>query len=254
MPNTPPLLAVLYIESQRMGLYKGGDQILWADLPENIVKNSEVVSKPELNTLIRNLAGTSTAPESMLIVIFSETIVFEKNFAVLPPDQKEAQTQAFFDLIPFERTLTRVYPFEGGSKAIAINRDFYESIRDAFGQIGFQTLAVVPGHVMTMMGFNTFDVGTAKQILKKSETTKQQTMVYIRQPILTSEEKEVELAKKHTPLIMLIFVGVLILVIGLTFLILRLEAPAPKKPAQKSPASVSAQPSILPSPSSSIAP
>ncbi|OGM21816.1 hypothetical protein A2863_04385 [Candidatus Woesebacteria bacterium RIFCSPHIGHO2_01_FULL_38_9b] len=227
MPNVLPSLAVLYIEVQRMSLCRGNGQILWVDIPETIVHNFEVVSKPEFNTLIRNFVGTHTITGGPLILIFSEAIAFEKFFAGLPSEQKESEFQVFYESVPFERTLTRAYPFQNGSKAIAINRDLYESIRDAFEQVGFQILAVVPGYVMTMMGFNTFDVETAKQIIKKFDTVKQQTMISIHQPTRTIQQQEDELAKKHTPLILLIFFVFLGIVLGGTILILRLGSNVP---------------------------
>ena len=230
MPNSLPTLAVLYVEAQRIGLYKGNGQILWMDIPETVVHNFEVISKSELNTLIRNFMGSQAVKDVSLIMIFSQAIAFEKDFAELPLEEKEIHSKEFFESVPFERMLSRVYPYQNGSKAIAINRDLYESLRDVFEQLGFQVLSAVPGYVLTMMGFDTFDVDTAKQIIKKEDAIKQQTMILIRQPARNMQQQEEELAKKHTPLILLIFFVFLGIVLAVTIFILQSEAPKKASP------------------------
>jgi len=230
MPNSLPTLAVLYVEAQRIGLYKGNGQILWMDIPETVVHNFEVISKSELNTLIRNFMGSQAVKDVSLIMIFSQAIAFEKDFAELPLEEKEIHSKEFFESVPFERMLSRVYPYQNGSKAIAINRDLYESLRDVFEQLGFQVLSAVPGYVLTMMGFDTFDVDTAKQIIKKEDAIKQQTMILIRQPARNMQQQEEELAKKHTPLILFIFFVFLGIVLAITIFILQSEAPKKASP------------------------
>lgn len=224
MANNVLPLAILYIDQGRLTLITNGGQIQSVDVPSDVASEYEVLSREKLTTLIKGFVTGKEIDPSSLIMIFSSSLCFEKNFPELPTEQKEGQTQEFFDTVPFDRVLSRVYPFEKGSKAIAVNRDLYGAIYDVFIQMGFQFYAAIPAYVLTLMGYKAFDNKVAGQLLKRSDAIKQQTMILIRQPARTLQEQEEQLAREHTPLILLIFFVFIFAVVGLTFFFLNRQS------------------------------
>ncbi len=221
----PP--AVLYVDQDRLSVYTSNGRLLSVGITNESLFEFEVVSREKLSALIREFILSKKIDPASLTVVFAPSLCFERNFPELPVEQKEGQTQEFFEAVPFDQVLSRVYPFERGSKAIAVNRDIYEALYDIFIQFRFQFFAVVPAYVFTLLGFgafNTFDAKIAALTLKRADAVKQQTMVLIRQPVRTLQEQEEQLAKEHTPLIMLVFFIFISLVVGLTFLVLSRQA------------------------------
>lgn len=244
-------LSVLYLEQHRMTMYTSSGRLLTLDIPKDVVSEFEIVSREKLSGLIKDFINSKEIDPSTLIVIYAPELCFEKNFPELPLEQKEGQTQAFFEAVPFDRVLSRVYPDAKGSKAVAINRDFYEVIYDIFSQFGFQFYAVIPFYVLTLLGYKGFDAKVAGALTKRSDAVKQQTMILIRQPVRSLQEQEELLAKEHTPLILLIFFVFIAAVVGVTFIVLNRQAgenrSAPTALPTLAPASV--QPTAVSSPS-----
>src|SRR5258708_7458351 len=166
------VLTVGFIEPGRVGFYSGSGQVAWANIPETTIKDFEVVSKLELNKLIAELLTNFMAIGGSVILVFSSTSAFEKDFPTLTPEDKNNETQRFFDSVPFERVLAHVYSNQAGWKAVALNRDMYEALRDGFQLAGFDVIAVVPEYAVIQQGVKGDDPNAAQQIIKKIETLK----------------------------------------------------------------------------------
>ncbi|HSW89381.1 MAG TPA: hypothetical protein VLH19_00745 [Patescibacteria group bacterium] len=222
--------AFLYVEPNRLSMYTGNGSIATLDLPLTSVKDLDIVSKDELVGLLTKFIDEHKTHTYHLYILLSPAVVFEKDFPTLPGDEREKQTNQFLDTVPFERVLSRSYSLPSGWKAVATNRDLYDLLRDTFELAGSQMAAVLPPHVYTALGMKSFDVETGRALLKRIDTVKDQTLAVIRHPLQSLQQKENELAQKHTPLLIFVFFLFMLFVILVTFTMLRSQATPAKKP------------------------
>lgn len=223
---------IIYLDSNRLMLYTSSGRVLPLDLPREVVSDFEITSKEKLSVLIKEFVQSKEVDPCNLVAVFSPSLCFEKNFPELPTEQKEGQTRDFFDAVPFERILSRVYPFEKGSKAIAVNREYFDAFSDIFAQLGFQFYAVIPAYALTLLGIKSLDPKSAAGLMNRVDAIKQQTMILIRQQPRSLQEQEEQLAREHTPLILFIFFLFIIVVIAVTFVVLNRQSAQNRQPAR----------------------
>lgn len=238
-------LAVLYVDIKSFWVFTSEGRLVVSSFPEGLIKDFEVIDKSKLIDFIKKFVDSQGIVRSSLIFVFTDNLCFIKDFPEGLTEEKEGQTKSFFDSVPFERVLSRVYPLTKGSRAISLNRDFYQTLRDAFEVFGFSTFAVIPAYVLTLLNISGPEAQIGQQIIKHSDQVKQYTMVLIKQPIINLQQKEEALAQRHTPLILLIFFVFLFVVVGMTFLVLRQQGEQAKGPVRVLPSS-SVTPALLP--------
>lgn len=213
-------LAIVYVDAGKLYFASGNGKMLSLDLPPTVFRDLEIISRDALNQLMQGLIQTQKLAPSALVLIFSEATYFEKDLAeAAQPDSPEVTE--FAESVPFDRVLARAYPLASGSKVIAMNRDLYDAVRDAFIASGFKVHSVVPAYVLRLLGISKLDETSARQLLKRADELKPYTIVSLHQAALSLQEKEEELAKKHTPLILGFFLVFLVVVGGVTFFVLR---------------------------------
>ncbi len=229
--------AIILVDARKLYYYAANGQALAIDLPDTIIRDYEVISRESLAKIIDQLIQSQKLTPSPLIQIYSENTYFSKAFSDPAPEVNEQQAKEFIETVPFERVLARNYPARSGLTTVALNRTTFEAIRDPFEAAGFPTLAVVPISVLSLLGIKNFDSAAVKTLIRRADELKGFSLAQIRQPTRTLQEQEEALAKKHTPLILAIFLGFIILVIGLTFFILtqqqqqvRKSTPSPRPP------------------------
>jgi hypothetical protein len=131
-------------------------------------------------------------------------------------------------MIPFGSVGFKTFHLGNEFKLVAINRDFYESVKTAFESMGFSVVAVVPNFVFSSMGLkDDFNIEACRLILRKMDYVMENSF-------LTQEDSEATLAvsrhfiSRHQGLfaaLSLIFVGTAIFTAFYT--LRRPQAPKP---------------------------
>lgn len=243
-------LAVLFIDLGKM-YYSAGGKLLPIDYPAETFRDLEVVSPDVISRTVKDFVAAQKLAPRQLIMIFANTLYFEKDLT--EPVGGGTAAQEFAEAVPFDRVLSRSYPQKGGSKVIAMNREMYEVFRDAFLTAGFHVHSAVPAYALSLLGISKLDDISARIVIKRSEEFKQHSLVQLNQLPLTLQEREEELAKKHTPLILLIFVAFLIFVVGVTYVILTRQQQAVRQTAPAPTLAPTAIPKSSPPPSTPVA-
>lgn len=238
-------LAVIFIDLGKM-YYSAGGKLLPIEYPAETFHDLEVVSSDVLKQKVKDFVTAQKLAPAQLIMIFANNLYFEKDLT----EAVGAGTAAvdFAEAVPFDRVLSRAYPLKTGSKAIAMNRAVYEVFRDAFLDVGFHVHSGIPAYALGLLGVSKLDEVSARQVMKRSEECKQLSLVQISQLPRTLQEREEELAKKHTPLILVVFIAFLILVVGLTYFVLTQQQQAVRQTAPTPTLIPTAIPQPLPSP------
>lgn len=168
--------AVLFISKNRLSFYESSlHSILNIDIPQDIIKDSEVINKERLYELIKSFVTTNAIPSCYLIIVLSDSVLFEKNVTGVmgsQDDQHEGVVQGFLDNIPFENLTMRIYQMEEKMlKVIATNRELTDAIITGFEKQGFSSSYVVPTYPLGKSVYD-LDVEIATYILANVEVIK----------------------------------------------------------------------------------
>ncbi len=142
-------LLVIFIDRLGIQLYGTGmTSMVTLQIPENIIKDLEVISKDALYTLIKQWVKQYGLSGFQIIFIFSESVYMEKQFITSDQTQIETDILKFFDMVPYESIWSKVYPMKNGKRAVAISKTFYEGIRQGFLLQGIPTKTVIPAFAL----------------------------------------------------------------------------------------------------------
>jgi hypothetical protein len=184
-------IIILYI-NQNTFQFVGGNLsgVLTIQLPDSIIRDTEVINRDGLYTLINQWVKQYMLSGTQLIVILSEVSYFEKIFSSAESTQLESDILKFFDVVPYESLLTKVYPHEKGKRAVAINKSLYESIQQGFSLQGVPVKGVIPGFTLGKFSTNrSLDAETALFIFKNLDTLIKQNVFEVQElnpPVVAS--------------------------------------------------------------------
>ena len=218
-----------------------------------LVRNLDVVNKEQLTTLIKGFIQTNKVVPGKIVVILSDSVIFQKDLTTQAQPQldlaaKELQDKEiknFLDNVPFEETMSRVI---NGLRIVAANKDLMDTILEPFKKIGCIVNAVVPAFIYEK--YIDFSGGLNKNIAK---TVFQQGDILKQGSLLINEAqapKEVpadeipaQPAKKSNNLRQYMLSGVFVLLLLLLGIVYFAQNRSNEKPLSKS---------SLPQPSGSL--
>jgi hypothetical protein len=209
-----PSIVVVFIDRNRLQFYSSRlPDILTLEVPATFSKDLDIVNKDGFYTLVNQWLKQNNLGGSQLFFVLSPMTYFER---IIPPDEESRQETdilSFYNSVPFEELATRVLIIGGKKHAVAVNRDFIESIRHAFMFQGYHVIAVVPAVLLgTLAAKRWLDKETGAFVVKHIETL-------VAQNIVESEEQSVVAPASHVPteknnprlMIMVSIFGVLLL-------------------------------------------
>jgi hypothetical protein len=130
MDYTKKLQAIFYIEGNRAFYYPGPakGETLQFPFPADIVSDLEVLDKQKFLALLSAFFQSQKIPPTEILIVFASTTVFEKDF---PKGQNQEDIQRFIDYIPFDEVLTKTFKTEKTKKVVAVNKEFYDILKEA---------------------------------------------------------------------------------------------------------------------------
>lgn len=126
--------AVIYI--QRNGFYykenaKDASVLHYGFLP-SIVADLDVIDSKALTESIKLFVADNKLSAKECVIVVSESVYFEKDYAGITKEQEDPVIQLFIDSVPFENVLTKTYLIENGIKVVVANKDFCLGLKTAF--------------------------------------------------------------------------------------------------------------------------
>jgi hypothetical protein len=211
-------ILILFINRNTFQLFGGNlTGIVTIEVPESILRDGDVIVADGAYTLIKQMVKQYVLTGSQLFIVLSDLMYYEKTFSLVQSTQLENDVLNFFNVVPCESLLTKVYDIEKGKRAVAVNKILYETIRQGFALQGIPTKAIIPACVLGAVGGkHALDAAMAGEILRNVDNlTKQSLLDAGEANVSESQPEEVSSStkkKSQLPLLLGAF-GVLIVIL-----------------------------------------
>lgn len=236
-----------YIDSNKILFYQGATgSMISLEFPPDVISFLDLVHKEKFEQLIEDFIKQNNIVGGNVILVYSSTAAFEKDFQEDDPTKEDTEIQKFIDLVPFEDVLSKIYKLNKKTKVVAINNRVYESIRIVLEKSNFLVYAVVPASVLseTIPELSqTMDLGT---ILRKIDSLKQYSLITGSEVNNQALEKKPETKKQNKRLYAFGGVFGILLIVLIAMIANNLLS----KPPAKSSGQIGAPPPVLPKPTS----
>lgn len=137
--------AIIYIDRLKCVFYSNINRLaLNLSFSSETVRDMEIVSKEKLHTLIKSFIETQKIPQSEVIFVLAQSLVFEKELQEVAPDQEEFEVQNFLDITPFQNIYWKRVKLYKKTKLYVTNKDFCDTFRNILRQLGFIVEGIVP--------------------------------------------------------------------------------------------------------------
>jgi len=188
---------IIFLDRNGFLLYQDFLQSVWQfPFSEDLVRHLEVINRDQLVDIILSFVKTNKLVPTSVIIILSDSVVFQKDLSPIQPGQnpqereaQEKEIQQFLENVPFEYFMAKIV---GETRIVATNRELLETIMLPFKKIGCFVESVVPSFVYD--GKIDFSQGltpdTAKAVLRNQDLLKMGNMLI--------SQKEVEVKKEPT--------------------------------------------------------
>lgn len=135
----------MYLDSKGFYFYEPSiGNLVSLTFSETSVKDMDVLNGAELATQIKTFVGQYQITPASISIVLSPNLTFEKEIVGLAPEEQEEEVKKFTDTIPFESTLTRLYPISKGVRVVGCNEDLYAELKMGFVKLGFTIESLIP--------------------------------------------------------------------------------------------------------------
>ncbi len=230
MDFSKKLQAIFYIEATRAFFYPGaaGD-LLQLPFPPDVVSDLEILNRPKLLEQLQAFLQTQSIMPSDILLVFATPIVFEKEF---PQEKNHEPIDQFIEYIPFEEVLTRTFQQDKLSHVIGVNKEIYESFKDACEAVKCHVVAAVSYSSLVQIMPELAQNVDIPLILTKFDACKQFSLItpttqqHMNQQTEQSTTTPQQVDKKRTYMLLGVF-GVLMVVL-IIVVISSMSHPTPK--------------------------
>lgn len=195
----------IYLERNRLYFYN--KSLLALDFAPDLLNNLDVVNKESLYANINAFIENNKIRPIPIMIILSESVLFEKNIVAVPP-QLEAEKTKFLQSVPFENLSVKEFRIEKGIKIAATNKDLHESISKAFEMRGFVPQGVVPYFVLSKALSAGLTSQSVRGVLKALESLKPEFSLINPGPSKKENVSEQTSVIKKLPRRTLILIGI----------------------------------------------
>lgn len=198
---------IIFLDRNGFIIYQDTLSNVWQfPFAQDLVVNLDVINKIQLENSIGAFIQTNKISPSSLIIILSDSVVFQKDLASLQKnpestdpnqqeneliignkEQQEKEIRNFLDIVPFEDVLIKVI---NNNIIVVVNKDLLEALVSPFKAIGCVVDAIVPGFIYKE--YSDFSGGLSQDIVK---IVLQQTDLLKLGNILTGQQQAVEIQK-----------------------------------------------------------
>jgi hypothetical protein len=209
--------AVVYVDNNKILFYvKDTKNNLQLDLPADVISDLEVVGRDNFDELIDTFFQTDSLKniEFDVILVFSQEVTFEKDFADDATKVKYEEIQKFLDMVPFEDVLSNTYKINKKTKVVAVNKVLYDVLHVAFERNKAFIFLVVPMSVLAEINPESANNLDLSAIAARADSIKQYGLIDVNEDKLELEQKNlIGIKKKDIRLSALLGIFALLLVI-----------------------------------------
>ncbi|HSW97420.1 MAG TPA: hypothetical protein VLF89_06355 [Candidatus Saccharimonadales bacterium] len=211
-------ITILFLDKDGFSLYTSTlESPMRFNFPKEIVQDMEILNTEAFTEQVSSFLTTYNVPPSTVTILISHSLLFLQDIPTvitLPDESTPPQTisaveqqkkiQDFLDTVPFEVIESKIYPIEGGIRAVATNKSLYENIITIFEKKGSVIKTVIPAFILGIPNEGLSDEVITSVINNTDALTAESFMIHppeITQ--LTPEEKKKEflsLPKEQTKL------------------------------------------------------
>jgi len=216
-------ILILFINRNTFQLVGGTlTGIVTIEVSESILRDGDVISVDGTYTLIKQMVKQYVLTGSQLFIVLSDLMYYEKIFTLIQSTQLENDVLNFFNVVPYESVLTKVFDIEKGKRAVAVNKTLYETLRQGFALQGIPIKALIPACVLGTFGTkHVLDAAMANDIFRNVDGLTKQSLLdaqEVNAPSVQPEEVTTSTKKKsQLPLLLGVF-GVLIVTLVIVVL------------------------------------
>jgi len=200
--------AILYLDKNGFYFYEVGlSSVVSLAFLATSVKDMDVINGANIVTQIGSFIEQYQIPPSLVTIIVSPNITFEKDFFDLISDTLEEKIKKFIDTIPFESIMAKQYPIEKGVKVIGWNEELYLELKSSFEKYSFILDAVIPYQLLgsDQALIQNFTQDNATQLLRRIDRLKQFSMLTVQKEKLPTssdqhDKKDTKPKKKNVRL------------------------------------------------------
>lgn len=215
-------VAVAFVDNNRILFYiKDTKNNLVLNLSSDVVLDLEVISRDKFEQLVDTFFQTDGLKgiEFDVILVFSQGITFEKDFADDTTKVKYEEIQKFLDMVPFEDVLSNTYKINKKTKVVAVNKALYDVLHQAFEKNKAYIFLVVPVAVLVQTNpefANNLDLAL---IAARVDSLKQYGLIDVNEGSLEREQKNsIGIKKKDVRLYILLGIFALFFIILLVLM------------------------------------
>lgn len=195
---------VIFLDRSKLDVYiDGAESIITFTLPQNLVRDLEVLNKDQLISQIATFIQANTIYQAHIVILLGENILFQKdiqNADMVPqPEEQDKEVKKFLETVPFENVSSKAYPIQQGMKVIATNTDLYDVVRRAFENTGSTIDAVIPATLLSdqFAAINGLNSELITAIFANAEAIKNQSLISPEEEALKIKQIE---EQKNAPL------------------------------------------------------
>ena len=216
-------IVVVFIDRNRLQFYSSRlSDILTLEIPATFSKDLDIVNKDGFYTLVNQWVKQNSLSGAQLFFILSPMTYFERIITAAEESRQETDILSFYNSVPFEELATRVVTIDGKKHAVAVNREFIESIRHAFMLQGYHVIAVVPAVLLGILAAKRWlDKEMGAYVVKHIDTLTAQNIVDSEEQNVAAPASRVPTEKNNPRLMIMVGIfGVLLLTL-IVFLFVR---------------------------------
>lgn len=224
--------------------------------PADAIAHMEVAKQDAFHAFINSVCTAQQLQSKDIILVFGDSLLFQKQISLLSEEKLAEEVKSFTHVTPFDWVATKAYKMPTGNIVVAINRDFFDVLKQAFEHNGVMVLSVVPKFVFAQwLAKQPLTLKTLESLFSKSDTIIEQTLVASRNAPRTFQQQEEYISKRYSGVIIVGFILFLVMVFGITGYVLRRQSQSTRsvsvqKVATGSSALATPDPEVSPTPGS----
>ena len=191
-------LLVVYIDSHGAYFYAERlGRVLQLNFPQDVVSDVDIVGREKFENLLNSfIQANFKGLELSVILVFSQNTTFEKEIVPVVGKEIEDQVQEFAGAVPFEEVLSRTYKLNRKTKVAAVNKAFYDLLRNMFEMNKMNISMVLPLSILQEVSPDLAGRMDLSLIAQKADSFRQYNMIESVQGDYSPEQEKSKESKK----------------------------------------------------------
>lgn len=143
---------------------------------QKLVSDLEIVNRNDLEIQLILFINYHKIHPCHYITILTQNVTSEKEIIDGNDSFIELNVNNFLYFLPFEEVIHKTYKMTKGYRVVAVNYEFFQSIKEIFSKMGFLSFAAIPASIAGV-NIRVLDEATVNYLMAKLDFLKNETMV-----------------------------------------------------------------------------